>query len=116
MKRMVSFYNSEVLRFNHRYPGLDPKQRQGLMDAFIDTDASQISWSVYLKQALAKDKTFEFESEKLIRSLYRPYTKQWLYFSRDFNERVLQMPRIFATPSKGNWSDALITNQVISSI
>ncbi|WP_375637090.1 type ISP restriction/modification enzyme, partial [Bartonella sp. OC42QHQL] len=28
-------------------------------------------------------------------SLYRPFTKQWLYYSRIFNHRVYQMPRIF---------------------
>jgi predicted helicase len=27
--------------------------------------------------------------------LYRPFTKQWLYYNRTFNERVYQMPRIF---------------------
>ncbi|WP_375623707.1 MULTISPECIES: type ISP restriction/modification enzyme, partial [unclassified Bartonella] len=27
--------------------------------------------------------------------LYRPFTKQWLYYSRIFNHRVYQMPRIF---------------------
>ena len=27
--------------------------------------------------------------------VYRPFTKQWMYFSRRLNERVYQMPRIF---------------------
>ncbi|MCG5073451.1 hypothetical protein L5014_08750 [Paraburkholderia sp. RG36] len=27
--------------------------------------------------------------------MYRPYSKQWLYYNRRFNERVYQMPRIF---------------------
>ncbi|MBC7204034.1 MAG: damage-inducible protein, partial [Pusillimonas sp.] len=28
-------------------------------------------------------------------SLYRPFTKQWMYYNRHLNERVYQMPRIF---------------------
>ena len=27
--------------------------------------------------------------------MYRPFTKQWHFFSRRLNERVYQMPRIF---------------------
>lgn len=35
-------------------------------------------------------------------SLYRPFTKQWLYFNRTFNERVLQMPRVFPDGASEN--------------
>src|SRR5690606_23394116 len=44
---------------------------------------------------LVRDHRHAFESESLVPSLYRPFTKQWLYFNRRFNERVYQMPRIF---------------------
>jgi predicted helicase len=34
--------------------------------------------------------------------MYRPYCKQWLYFDRQLNERVLLMPRLFPTPQHPN--------------
>src|SRR5690554_6365980 len=44
---------------------------------------------------LAKGRVLAFEASSLTPSLYRPFTKQWLYYNRSFNERVYQMPRIF---------------------
>ncbi|MBX9637344.1 MAG: hypothetical protein K2Q45_07330 [Nitrosomonas sp.] len=95
MARMIAFYNSEVQRFNAAHVGLDRKERGTALDGFINTDPTQISWTRALKQELAKDRQFAFEDHSLIPSLYRPFTKQWLYFNRTFNEMVLQMPRIF---------------------
>ena len=34
--------------------------------------------------------------------MYRPFTKQWLYFNRRFNEMVYQMPRIFPDANAEN--------------
>jgi predicted helicase len=34
--------------------------------------------------------------------MYRPFCKQWLYFDRQINERVYQIPRIFPTPEHSN--------------
>ena len=47
------------------------------------------------KGEISKGRTFEFKAACVVPSLYRPFTKQWLYFNRTFNEMVLQMPRIF---------------------
>ena len=95
MQTMIGFYNAEVQRLNLAYPGLDKKGREAVQDGFIDTNPSRISWTRGLKQELAKNNTFEYQAECMVPSLYRPFTKQWLYFNRTFNEMVLQMPRIF---------------------
>ena len=95
MKRMIDFYNREEERFNNAFSGLDKKAREARVDGFINTDPTRISWTRALKQELVKDRRFVFEENCLIPSLYRPFTKQWLYFNRRFNEMVLQMPRIF---------------------
>jgi predicted helicase len=105
MTRMISFYNNEVTRFDQAFSGLDKNARESKVDDFINTDSSQISWTRALKQELVKNSRFEFEVECLIPSLYRPFTKQWLYYNRRLNELVLQMPRIFP--------DATVDNQVI---
>jgi predicted helicase len=95
MSAMIAFFNTEVERFNALHSGLDSKARTEKVDKFIDPDPTRISWSVFIKQELAKGRTFEFQSASMMPSLYRPFDKQWLYFNRTFNERVLQMPRIF---------------------
>lgn len=95
MGRMIAFYNGEVQRFDAVHPKLDSKARAAKVDGFIDTDPKEISWTRALKQELAKDRRFDFEPGCLVPSLYRPFTKQWLYFNRRFNEMVYQMPRIF---------------------
>ncbi|MGA6098457.1 DEAD/DEAH box helicase [Stutzerimonas marianensis] len=95
MTRMIGFYNGEVERFNAKYSGLDTKARQAQVDSFIDTDPTRISWTRALKQDLGKDRSYAFEANCLVPGLYRPFTKQWLYFNRRFNEMVYQMPRIF---------------------
>lgn len=105
MGRMIGFYNAEVERFNREYPGLDKKAREAVLDDFIDTDPKRISWTRALKQELAKGRAFEFEADSVVTSLYRPFTKQWMYFNRRFNEMVYQMPRIFP--------DAAAENRVI---
>jgi len=95
MARMIGFYNAEVERFNAVHPGLDSKARQIKVDGFIDTDPTCISWTRALKQDLGKDRSYAYEADCLVPGLYRPFTKQWLYFNRRFNEMVYQMPRIF---------------------
>jgi len=102
MSSMIGFYNSEVARFDAAHKGLDTKVRQELVNNFIDVDPARISWSRALKQNLGKGRTYAFESECLVTGLYRPFTKQWLYFNRAFNEMVLQIPRLFPSASAEN--------------
>lgn len=93
--RMVGFYNSETSRFLATHGALSKKDRDALVDGFVNTDASKISWSRALKQELSKNQRFDFEPACIVQGLYRPFTRQWLYFNRQLNEMVYQMPRIF---------------------
>ena len=102
MTGMIDFYNAEVVRFNDSYHGVDGKTRQERVGGFINTDPSRISWTVNLKQELVRNRQHAFEAVHMVPSLYRPFAKQWLYFNRVFNERVLQMPRIFPDAAKKN--------------
>lgn len=105
MQRMIGFYNNELARFNASHAELDKKTREAEVDGFINTDPRQISWTHNLKEHLSKGQIHSFDKDSLVPSLYRPFTKQWLYYSRSFNERVYQMPRIFP--------DAAAKNRVI---
>ncbi|CAM5788036.1 DEAD/DEAH box helicase [Rhizobacter fulvus] len=102
MTRMIAFYNKEAQRFFDTHHGADKKQRDSLVDAFVDTDPAQIAWTVNLKQELVRNRRFATDTSCLVPGLYRPFNKQWMYFSRSFNERVLQMPRIFPEGAADN--------------
>ncbi|WP_375618972.1 type ISP restriction/modification enzyme, partial [Bartonella sp. AC134YNZD] len=95
MHNMINFYNSEVKRFNDTYVHANRKIHKNAVNNFVNVDERKISWSYNVKQELVKGKVFELEDTCLTQSLYRPFTRQWLYYNRTFNERVYQMPRIF---------------------
>ena len=123
MERMISFYNGEVARFEADHVGLDKKERLTAANKSIDTDSKKISWSGDLIQELIKGNRAHFDESKLQTTLYRPFFKQWLYFDRQLNNSVYQMPRFFPNAQKnmailvsgvGALHDftALITNSV----
>ncbi|MEY4750171.1 MAG: hypothetical protein RIQ60_2385 [Pseudomonadota bacterium] len=95
MTRMIAFYNREADRFAAAYGALEKKAREARVDDFIDTDATKVAWTRALKQELVKGRNFDFDQASLVQGLYRPFSKQWLYFNRRFNEMVYQMPRLF---------------------
>lgn len=102
MSRMIDFYNSEVARLDQAYPGETRQVRESKVNGFISTDSTQISWSTSILQELAKGRRCKFEANDIIQSLYRPFSKQWLYYNRRFNERSYQMPRIFPNERANN--------------
>lgn len=102
MARMIAFYNREADRFAQAFNGLDRKALVAAVDRFIDTDPTEISWTVNLKNELVKNRRYAFDERCLVPSLYRPFTKQWMYFNQRFNERVLQMPRLFPDSTASN--------------
>ena len=102
IQRLIHNYNTELARFNENYLSLNRKERQVLINQFVDNDATKISWTRTLKQELAKNSKIDFKDDSIYLSLYRPYTKRWLYFNRQLNEMVYQMSRIFPTAKTDN--------------
>ncbi|OIH83205.1 damage-inducible protein [Arthrobacter sp. UCD-GKA] len=86
MRRMIENYNS-VLEAGNSHPDHDP---------------TKVSWNRALLADLAKGKKHEFEGSSLIRSVYRPFTKQTVYFSREMNDMIYQLPKLFPTPKHRN--------------
>ena len=102
MRRMIAFYNTELARFEAVHGTDERKVRAAAVDDFVDGDARRISWSRALKGQVARGRSFDFEEGCLTLSLYRPFTRQWLYFNRTFNEMVYQMHRLFPDASSEN--------------
>lgn len=90
MKECVGFYNQQLKKFKSVNEDVS-------LEYFIDTASAKISWSRALKNNLKSKKATTFDENKVRVALYRPYTKQNLYFDTFFNEMQLQVPKIFPT-------------------
>lgn len=116
IEKSISFFNDEIRR---KAQG----GYSGDIEKFIEIDGTKISWSRALKVDATREKSIDVASGSVVLSLYRPFTKQSLYFSRRYNEMVYQLPKVFPTDEvainraimvKGNWRQtghfALMTN------
>ena len=92
----ISFYNAELSRWRStRHDAEAAKGELPKIDNFITIDTSKISWTRSLKQDLRKGKELQQHDGMYVPCMYRPFTKQWQFFSRRLNEMIYQMPRIF---------------------
>jgi predicted helicase len=94
LQSMIGVYNDELRRYKVACNGLQKSQYPDI-DKFINNDSSKISWSGNVKANIGRHKELKFNEHSLSPSLYRPFTKEWVYFDKDLNERRYQMPRIF---------------------
>lgn len=101
MQRMIDTYNAELDRWKRLS---DPK---GSVDDFVIPDGRKIKWTDRLKQELEKEKDVDFSLENVRSSLYRPFTKSYLYFDRLMNQRVYVFPSIFPTPETEKENQAI---------
>ncbi len=103
----INFYNSEVDRWKDEKMHASHDSTGELnVSNFVDSDSRKISWSYGLKRDLEKGKYLHLNDGQIVLSIYRPFTKQWQFFSSRLNERLYQMPRIFP--------NAELPNRVIS--
>ena len=91
----IKFYNSELQKFKKETMGLDRHERVTSVSDIVSNDPQKISWSSSLVDAISRYQTLEYHSEANIRSQYRPFINQWLYYDGVLNHRVGQMPHIF---------------------
>jgi predicted helicase len=76
----ISFYNHQVsLVRDKSTPDLD----------------ETIKWTRSVKNDLGKRREYAFNETQIIDSMYRPFVKKKLYFSKDLNEMQYQLPHIF---------------------
>ncbi|HAE99934.1 MAG TPA: hypothetical protein DCG63_01400, partial [Methylophilaceae bacterium] len=98
---MIDFYNSEVRRYQ-LFCANKTKDEQPSIDEFINTDTTKISWNRSLKADLGKGKLFNFRELSIVSSMYRPFSKQIVYFNPNLNAYVNQIPRIFPNAEAKN--------------
>lgn len=85
---MMSNYNEEVNR-------LQGSINVSSIDDFINTDPTKISWNRNLKELLAKGYQLSLDDTSFYSSSYRPFSRQNLYFHKDFNAMLYMNTRLF---------------------
>jgi predicted helicase len=96
MEKMIEKYNSEV----EKVTSLGIKELQEL-DEVIESDLSKIKWSVNLKNDLLKRKIHKLSSS-YEKCLYRPFSKSWIYYDKNFIERPGLSMNLFPNKNVNN--------------
>lgn len=101
VQSMIDFYNEQLGDYaNHAKHGAGSALRVG---AFIDRDATKISWNEDDLKRIAKGTTYEFDADLVRASTYRPFVKQHVYFAPQLIQRSYQLPQMFPTSDHANF-------------
>lgn len=93
VNRLINNFNFERNRINNSSALLS--KRELAIQEKLNTDKYSISWSANLKRELERNREITYNAKCISQSIYRPFTRQWVYFDRTLNERVYQIPAIF---------------------
>ena len=83
MRRMIDNYNAAV--------------EAGTTAEAINTDSTHINWNRQLIRDLVSRKHHEFSADSIRSGIYRPFCTQSVYFTREMNDMIYQLPQIFPT-------------------
>ncbi|GAA8314026.1 DEAD/DEAH box helicase [Helicobacter pylori] len=105
VQKCIDTYNADLKRFNAHFREAFKQRTKGiksgelykhLNDKEITTDKTKIAWTDGLKNKLIKNKNLPESHEKRIRlAMYRPFSKQWLYWDEDWIHRQREFSKIF---------------------
>ncbi len=105
VQKCMDTYNADLKRFNAHFREAFKQRTKGvksaelykqLNDKEITTDKTKIAWSDNLKNHLIKNTNLQESRKECARlALYRPFSKQWLYWDKDLIHRQRQFSKIF---------------------
>ncbi|MCB5024492.1 DEAD/DEAH box helicase [Streptococcus mutans] len=78
-EKLILNYNSELERLSE----VQANERK----EYLNRDEDFVKWSAKLEDSIKRSKQFSFDKAFCQRSMYRPFTKKWLYYSDDIVER-----------------------------
>ena len=94
MQHLIAGYSEALQSYKAACASL-PAEKRPEVDSFLDFDATKSSWTRALKNDLQKHREHVYSASTSVKSMYRPFTKQWLYYDRGFNEMMYQTHKIF---------------------
>ncbi len=101
--RMIETYNAEISRWIRSG---SPKD----IDHFVINDEAKIKWSSRLKECFTRKMEAKFTPASIRNSLYRPFTKQFLYYDSIMTHRQGMFPSILPTISTEDENCVLVVS------
>jgi predicted helicase len=92
VRALIGAYNADVNR-------LRGERKSAKLAELLDTS---IKWTRAVKKDLRRGVRYQFERERIVETLYRPFVKRWLYYSPQLNEMPNRTPKIFADGTARN--------------
>lgn len=90
-ERMVENFNGELDRWKRLGCPKD-------LNKFLKVDEKILKWVRNTKRTMARGQYLTYNKSLIRRSLYRPFTKKFLYFERAFSEDQYRFRSLFPTP------------------
>ena len=98
LQDLIKYYNQQRILFFDKQ-----KESPNLkLDDFLDFDTNKITWNRGLKNDFSKNKAIIFDNNNIKLSLYRPFFKQNTYLSREINDMIYLLPKIFPNSNTNN--------------
>lgn len=95
MQPLIEHYNLQAYAWRrHGRP-------TNVADFILDRNPP-IKWTRRLLRAVSENVEAAFDPQSIRNAMYRPYTKQLLYFSKLLNEEIYTLPEFWPTPSTRN--------------
>ncbi|MFJ7314341.1 DEAD/DEAH box helicase [Pseudomonas sp. NPDC098747] len=98
---MIAFFNSESERYKEACR-VSVKGKEPSVEAFINADATKISWSRALRADIEKNKTYKHDKARMITGIYRPFCKMHVYFDRSLVNDMALNPAIYPNAAAEN--------------
>ena len=92
---MINFYNVQVELYKKASKNGESKK----IEEFVSTDETKIKWDQGLMDDASKFKPIIFDKKSVRTGLFRPFTKQALYFDKSLNWSRYQLPSLFPKPN-----------------
>ncbi|WNI16385.1 DEAD/DEAH box helicase [Actinacidiphila sp. ITFR-21] len=103
VESLIDFYNSQRTGFSAHCKTVGVvNSRPADAEKYIDRDPRRISWSSSLISKLAQGKNITYDAGRVVIGMYRPFSRQAVYFDRDLNHRPGKLPLMFPTPDHEN--------------
>ena len=105
VKYLIDIYNIDVERLKN----IEKSKIKDEVDY-------QIKWTRAVKNDLFKGKEYEFNRTNILYSLYRPYIREHLYFSKNLNEMQYLIPKLIKRETISGFGNLFIAITGTSSV
>ena len=99
IQKSISFYNNEIKRFQEELR----KNPYLKSTDYLNMDSSKFIWDRQQKETDSYNgKLYIYNDSSIRECVYRPFTKEYVYFNRELNNCVYQLPQLYPNNDSSN--------------